>query len=115
MKKVLLVLLVIIILMTSTFCVVAKETVILGDVNNDGNVSIMDATQIQFYLADLLGVDELDVSLADVDGNGTVAIMDATTIQLYLVQIIDKLPGENVSPTPPSIDSDGYYDQIVKP
>ncbi|MBQ8058139.1 MAG: dockerin type I repeat-containing protein [Ruminococcus sp.] len=115
MKKVLLILLVAIMIMVSTFCVAAKETDILGDVNNDGVVSIIDATQIQCYLVDLTDADEIDVSLADVDGDGDITIMDATAIQLYLAQIIDKFPGENASLTPPSVDSDGYYDQIVKP
>ncbi|MBQ7133791.1 MAG: dockerin type I repeat-containing protein [Ruminococcus sp.] len=115
MKKVLLILLVAIMIMVSTFCVAAKETDILGDVNNDGVVSIIDATQIQGYLADLVDTDDIDVLLADVDGDDDITILDATAIQLYLAQIIDKFPGENVSPTPPSVDSDGYYDQIVKP
>lgn len=101
--------------MVSTFCVAAKETDILGDVNNDGIVSIMDATLIQCYLADLTDADEIDVSLADVDGDSRISVIDATSIQLLLAQIIDKLPGEDIVITPPSIDSDGYYDQIVKP
>ncbi len=101
--------------MVSTFCVAAKETDILGDVNNDGVVSIMDATLIQCYLADLVDTDDIDVLLADVDGDDDITILDATAIQLYLAQIIDKFPGENVSSTPPSVDSDGFYDQIVKP
>lgn len=115
MKKLLLVLLVAIIITATTFCVAAKETDILGDVNNDGVVSIIDATQIQGYLADLVDTDDIDVLLADVDGDDDITILDATAIQLYLAQIIDKFPGENVSPTPPSVDSDGFYDQIVKP
>ena len=56
-----------------------------GDADKDGNVTIMDATMIQLYLAKT----EVDINLenADADLNGDVNIMDATTIQLKLANI----------------------------
>ena len=115
MKKVLFVFFAIAIVITSSVYAVAKEAYKLGDVDQNGSVSIKDATKIQFYLA---GFEEENASfkkLADVNGDGKVNILDVTTIQQYLAEIIDKLPGENVTTPTHSTDSGGYYDQIVKP
>ncbi|MBQ8058027.1 MAG: starch-binding protein [Ruminococcus sp.] len=56
-----------------------------GDADKDGRVTIMDATTIQLYLAQL-PVD-MNADNADADTNGDINIMDATTIQLYLANI----------------------------
>ena len=60
----------------------------LGDVDGDGDIAIMDATQIQFHLADLetLTVDQL--SRADTYKDSNITIMDVTQIQLFLAEII---------------------------
>ncbi len=115
MKRVIPVFLTVVMIIASMLCVTAKETYKFGDVNKDGVISVMDVTLIQCYLAGLIDKSEIDVLLADVDGDDNVSIIDATLVQLYLAQIIDKFPGGSVIPTPPSVDSDGYYDQIVKP
>lgn len=56
---------------------------IVGDYNNDGTVSILDATEIQKSIA----FDSFSENAAygDVDGNGTISILDATQIQKLLV------------------------------
>lgn len=61
------------------------ESYILGDVDGDGNVTSIDATFIQRYLANT-SVDAIDFDYlaADVDGDGNVTSMDATFIQRYL-------------------------------
>lgn len=61
------------------------ESYILGDVDGDGNVTSIDATFIQRYLANM-SVDAIDFDYlaADVDGDGNVTSMDATFIQRYL-------------------------------
>ena len=59
---------------------------ILGDVDGDGEVSIMDATEIQMVIAQLLPSLE-DITVADVDGDGEVSIMDATAIQMQLAKL----------------------------
>ena len=56
---------------------------LLGDVDGDGGVTVLDATAIQRKLAALY-VASYDEALADVDGDGTVTILDATAIQRYL-------------------------------
>ena len=70
-----------------------KERVpLFGDADRKGGVTIMDATAIQRFLAELVGEDALDMSAADADGDGTVTIMDATAVQRYLVGFADNVP-----------------------
>ncbi|MBQ7965426.1 MAG: dockerin type I repeat-containing protein, partial [Ruminococcus sp.] len=66
----------------------ASTTGKLGDVDGDGDISIMDATAVQLHIAslDILTADEL--SRADTDGDGDVSIMDATAIQLFVARLI---------------------------
>lgn len=67
-------------------------TYTLGDVDLDGDVTVMDATTIQRVLAKI--VEELPCveAAADVDGDGDVTVMDATTIQRLLAKIISEFP-----------------------
>lgn len=61
---------------------------ILGDANNDGEVNIMDVTEIQCFIAGYpitLHIFEA----ADVDKDGIISIMDATQIQLFLAGYIE--------------------------
>ena len=59
------------------------EKILLGDVDGDGEVSILDATAIQRKLAGLPTA--FVEACADVDEDGEVSILDATEIQRYLV------------------------------
>lgn len=59
----------------------------IGDVDLDGNVSINDATLIQFYLAELETLSEQQLLLADTNGDGEVTINDATHLQEYLADL----------------------------
>ncbi|MBQ7966253.1 MAG: dockerin type I repeat-containing protein, partial [Ruminococcus sp.] len=63
-----------------------SNDIILGDVDGDEEVSIMDATEIQMVLAQIKPEFE-DKTIADFDGDGEVSILDATAIQLKLAQI----------------------------
>jgi len=64
----------------------------IGDVNRDGEITIVDATEIQKKLVRLVTFDEEQTMLADVDGNGRVSVKDVTYIQMYIAKIIEKLP-----------------------
>lgn len=63
---------------------------LLGDVNMDGTVSILDATEVQKGLAGLVSLNEYQSKLADMNKDGNVSIIDATQIQKYIAGIIDK-------------------------
>ena len=67
---------------------------ILGDVNNDGIVSISDATAIQRHLAQLEQIPEEQLKSAMVCDGKTLTISDATTIQRKLAEIIGHFPVE---------------------
>ena len=59
----------------------------MGDVDLDGEVSIMDVTMIQRYLVDVDELNPIQQLLADTDGDGAVGIVDATCIQRWLVSM----------------------------
>lgn len=72
-------------------------TKIYGDVNDDGRISIVDATLIQKSLVNLLKFDSIQTFVGDVNGDGRISIVDATLIQKYLVHLGDtKFVGEQV-------------------
>ena len=69
------------------FRIVESLPAILGDVDGDGEVTILDATFIQRYLAGIPIPFELNEAIADVDGDGEVTIIDATYIQRWLASL----------------------------
>ena len=60
---------------------------IVGDVDGDGEVTVLDATQIQRYVAELITLSDAELKRADVDGDGEVSIIDATLIQRYIADL----------------------------
>lgn len=103
MKKILAVILTGIIAVSSITMVSAtSSTRLIGDANNDGAVSIEDATTIQKYLASIIDLEEKSYICADTDGNGAVSIEDATTVQKYLAGIISDFPANQPDPTEPT-------------
>ena len=60
-----------------------------GDADGDSEVTILDATRIQRYLAGLITSEELSMDAADADGDGNVTILDATRIQRVLAGLCD--------------------------
>ena len=75
----------------SVNCTVNVTGLLLGDVDRDGDVSIIDATFLQRYLAEMEMPIEVIPETADADGDGHITIRDVTTIQRYLVGLIDHL------------------------
>ena len=63
-----------------------EDKIILGDVDGDGEVTIIDATAIQRTLASL-PVSSFEQKSADTDGDGEVTILDATAIQRHLADL----------------------------
>lgn len=68
------------------------ETYILGDVDNDGKVTISDATDIQLLIAEIIEpYDENTVLRGDITKDEVLSIMDATYIQRYIAEFDDGL------------------------
>ncbi|MBQ8539468.1 MAG: leucine-rich repeat protein [Ruminococcus sp.] len=68
-------------------------TYILGDVDNSGDVAIMDATEVQLLIAQLVEPqDEYTQLRADIDSDGVLSIMDATSIQMFIADIEVEYP-----------------------
>lgn len=61
---------------------------LLGDINGDGMVSILDATLIQKYLANLTDLEDTKIKFADTNRDGEVTITDVTLIQKYIANLI---------------------------
>ena len=59
---------------------------ILGDVNHDNEITVLDVTAIQIYLTRLKPEGIFDESLADVNKDGKINIIDASLLQLMLVK-----------------------------
>lgn len=61
----------------------------MGDADGDDDVSVMDATEIQLYVARLKTLDDIHVLLSDVDRDGDASVIDATEIQLFIARVIN--------------------------
>ena len=64
-----------------------KET-LLGDVNGDGEITIVDSTILQKYIVGQTTLDDETLNLADVNKDGAVTVVDATLIQKFVVKVI---------------------------
>lgn len=64
---------------------------IIGDVNLDGVVNILDVTTLQRFLAQMTYLEYDAVPLADTNKDGDINISDATQIQRFIAQIIPEL------------------------
>ena len=65
----------------------------VGDVDMDGEITILDVTLLQRYLANINELTPEQLMYADVDDNGEVEILDATILQRYDVELEDVLKG----------------------
>lgn len=70
---------------------VPADELIIGDVDGDERVTIIDATFIQRHLAQLETIDEDRLTCADTDKDGEISIVDATMIERFLAQVIPSL------------------------
>lgn len=60
------------------------ESVLIGDTNQDGKITINDVTGIQLYINETITFNHKQKIAADVDEDGSVDIRDATYIMLYI-------------------------------
>ena len=98
-KRILSVLLIAALLLSvlSAFAVSAGAESILGDVDENGLVEVIDATLIQRHLAEIIVLDDAAQKRGAVSGGGELSITDATLIQRYLAKIIKSFPAEESS------------------
>ena len=60
---------------------------LIGDVDGDGVLSVMDATAIQLHIAKKKLMTDTQLLVADVDGDGVVSVIDATAIQRKIAKL----------------------------
>lgn len=61
-----------------------EPTPIIGDVDLDSKVTVMDSTLIQMFVAEMFTLSDEQQALCDVDNDGKISVMDSTKIRLYL-------------------------------
>lgn len=65
---------------------------VIGDVDGDGLITVIDATEIQLHCAEKKVLGEVALLAADTDGDGMVTVIDATEIQLFCAEKIPSIP-----------------------
>ena len=118
-----------------TVIVAAAAGYMLGDTDGDEDVSIIDATRIQRFLAEVPVSGTFYEKAADVDDSGDIEITDVTFIQRWLADIRVPYPiGEIIDepteaptqpteaptqptqpPTQSSTDEEGWGHEIYRP
>ena len=111
-----------------TVNIAAAAGYLLGDADGDEDISIIDATRIQRYLAEVPVGGTFYEKAADIDGSGEIEITDATFIQRWLADINVPYPiGEMIDepteaptqstqpPTQRPTDEEGWGHEIYKP
>lgn len=66
-----------------------SSNAVYGDVNGDGDITVVDATLVQKHVVQLETLSADKQILADVNGDNTISVVDATLIQKYIVQLKD--------------------------
>ena len=62
---------------------------VYGDVNGDGDITVVDATLVQKHIVQFETLSADKQILADVNEDNTLSVVDATLIQKYIVQLKD--------------------------
>ena len=73
---------------------VSSGATVWGDVDNNGEVEIIDATLIQRHLAEMKTLDEAAQQRGCVSGSSELSIVDVTLIQRWLAQAINRFPAQ---------------------
>ena len=75
-------------------------SLILGDVDGNEKVNVMDANLIRRYAAWMIDLNGTQLLSADVNGDGKVNVIDANLIRRYVAHLIDVFPADTGSTTP---------------
>lgn len=92
----------------------APQPVLYGDVDGDGNITVVDATYVQRHMAMIITLDEEQLVRATVSGSDQISVTDATYIQRYVALIIDKFPVEQSKEDVAVTATDGELDIFTK-
>ncbi len=65
------------------------SSVVLGDVNNDGFITVADATLVQKHAAEMVTLTDDAYAAADTNKDGFITVADATLIQKFAAEMID--------------------------
>lgn len=69
-----------------TFNFEPNKEALLGDVNGDGEITIVDSTILQKYIVGQTTLDDETLNVADVNKDGAITVVDATLIQKFVVK-----------------------------
>ncbi|MBR1482310.1 MAG: dockerin type I repeat-containing protein [Ruminococcus sp.] len=75
----------------ATSAAAPSDAFLIGDVNGDGRVNVVDASLIQRAAIDLEDFTDLQNTLADVNADGKVSILDVTCVQKYAAEFITEI------------------------
>lgn len=82
-----------------------QNTILYGDADGDGTVTIIDVTRIQRHLVDINPpISEENMKAAIVSGDDELSIIDATLIQRWLADIISRFPAEEQAQQPTEVE-----------
>lgn len=65
---------------------------LLGDVNENDSINIVDASLVRRYTVKLVDLTETQLLAADVNGDGSVDVRDAHMIRRYIAHLLDAFP-----------------------
>ena len=83
----------------NTTAAATSAPLLLGDVNGDGKVDVIDASLALQYDAGLIEL-SIEAALAgDVNGDGNTDVLDASLILQYDAGLITEFPGDNMKPS----------------
>ena len=80
------------IIMSLSTITVAEAPIQLGDVNQDGEVTNVDAAMVYAAYNSTLELTEAQIALADVNGDGEITNVDAAMIYAYYNGTLDSFP-----------------------
>ncbi len=66
---------------------IEKPKALIGDCDQDGKITVIDATTVQRHIAEIINLSELQLFCADVNMDDSVNVIDATNIQKYIAEL----------------------------
>ena len=72
--------------------IISVESDMIGDVNRDGKITLLDAILIQKHLVEIVSFDEDTLVLADINKDNNVNMMDAILVQKSVIGSTDPQP-----------------------